>query len=57
VAGFCECGDEPSGSITTELVSQFTDIQNPKDCTWFLNVQGFLLFCFLKSAIINIGDA
>jgi hypothetical protein len=22
VAGFCECGDEPSGSYATELVSQ-----------------------------------
>jgi hypothetical protein len=28
VAGCCECGDEPSGSCATELVSYFVAITN-----------------------------
>jgi hypothetical protein len=36
VAGCCECGDEPSGSCATELVS----------VTWALNVSNsFLIGC------------
>jgi hypothetical protein len=28
VAGCCECGDEPSGSCATELVSQLVQCRN-----------------------------
>jgi hypothetical protein len=33
VVGCCECGDEPSGSCATELVSYVTFINYPQSCS------------------------
>jgi hypothetical protein len=52
VAGCCECGDEPSGSCATELVSYILD-------TYFCNVAGSIYdydFLICVTTLIHPDD-
>jgi hypothetical protein len=49
VAGCCECGDEPSGSCATELVSLSVLLVLP-----FYHLHSFVIVIF-KSLAINIS--
>jgi hypothetical protein len=48
VAGCCECGDEPSGSCATELVSYNTLRGRDWDLIFYIFVRGFFSGCVLN---------